>query len=96
MVILTGLGIFGGKVDATDAHWLATVRSEVNEEVSGLLSSSALSLVAEFDPRKEGWSDARASVFCAYLPLSKYQVLFYPIPDKHAQEWSSLPERYAT
>jgi hypothetical protein len=88
------LGVLGGKVDAKDSHWLATVARELNEESAGLLSASAIAHVATFDARKEGWPDEGLSAFTAYLPDSKYQVLFYPVVDAVKDEWVTLPQRY--
>ena len=88
------LGLFGGKVDQTDSHWLATAARELNEETAGLLSPLAIAHVADFDPRSEGWPDEGNSLFCAYLPECKYQVVYYPVPDAFRQEWISLPQRY--
>jgi 8-oxo-dGTP pyrophosphatase MutT (NUDIX family) len=90
-----GLGLLGGKVDVDDGHWLVTAHRELNEETAGLLSSSALADVLAFDPRDEAWSCALASSFCAYLPQSKYELLYYPVPEAHAEEWRCLPQRYA-
>ena len=78
-----------------DTHWRVTVERELNEEVAGLLSASALKNVAHFDPRKEIGHVTDAGLFCAYLPQAKYQVLYYPIPDADAKEWSALSGAYA-
>jgi hypothetical protein len=91
-----GLGLLGGKVDAGDGHWLVTAHRELHEETAGLLSSAALAHVLAFDPRDEAWSSEWASSFCAYLPRSKYEILYYPVPKVHAEEWSYLPQRYAS
>lgn len=91
---MPALALFGGKVDRADTHWLGTVARELNEETGGLLSTHALEDVESFDPRLGAWSD-RAARMSTYVPTAKYQAAFYPVPEAHAQEWLTLPARYA-
>ena len=87
------LGLFGGKVDSDDTHWMKTILRELKEESAGLLSPDALKHLAEFDPRnKDSWPDDVQ--LCAYLPNAKYLALIYPIPAEFAQDWISLPQQY--
>jgi hypothetical protein len=99
------LGMLGGKVGATDSHWVNTATREVGEETgirpdgSTLLSAAALSDIREgFRTRCADKPAGEAAAFEGYLSTENASAMlcFYPVPEQHRTEWASLPERFAS
>ena len=95
--------MLGGKVGAGDSHWVVTATREVGEETgirsdgSTLLSQDALNDIKKgFCKRCAEKSAGEAATFGGYLSAenASAMLVFYPVPENHRDEWTTLPERF--
>jgi len=80
------VAMFGGKVSTGDRDWRATAAREFAEETGGLLD--------EYDICDRIANSTGQSALSVYVPESKYQVMFYPVPTEYHDVVEGLPDKY--